>query len=340
MKLSEHERNILHIISLDTEISVPEIQRLTGYRSHAIRYYLSRVKDRNLIHFSPMINFSLLNLMCHSVYFSLSLAGEKNKAAILKRIAAVPNVTWLSEVGGKYQYRMCLLSRSLAQTKKTLDSFTEQHPGLFAKKSSSYLHSQVIFRPKSLGGIACQPEYIAWESASHPARVDEVDINILAGICQHNFSSIRELGRKVGVSSTTVNRRIHDLKQKGIICGFTFYLNYTALGLHKSRLLVSVRSNHRQFRECLAQFCRNHRGVESIASCCGSWDYEIRVVTNEMQACYDFCRELQLTFPDWIGSIVSLAEIREHKINSFPEEFSAHQASRLKTVSASFSVAA
>ncbi|HEY7588538.1 MAG TPA: Lrp/AsnC family transcriptional regulator [Thermoplasmata archaeon] len=56
--------------------------------------------------------------------------------------------------------------------------------------------------------------------------IDEVDVRILSKLRDNARRSNVEIARELGISEATVRRRIQALEEKGIIQGYSCYLNY------------------------------------------------------------------------------------------------------------------
>lgn len=69
---------------------------------------------------------------------------------------------------------------------------------------------------------------------------DEIDIKILSKLQEEGNTSIRQLGKRLGIPSSTVQRRISNLHKKGIIRGYHAALNKEYLGFITIFSLVKV----------------------------------------------------------------------------------------------------
>ena len=56
--------------------------------------------------------------------------------------------------------------------------------------------------------------------------IDEVDVRILSRLRENARLSNVEIARELGISEATIRRRIKSLEDKGIIQGYSCYLNY------------------------------------------------------------------------------------------------------------------
>lgn len=58
-----------------------------------------------------------------------------------------------------------------------------------------------------------------------PDRLDELDRSLIASLRRNGREPVAELARQLGVTRTTVTKRIERLEERGIILGFTVQLS-------------------------------------------------------------------------------------------------------------------
>jgi len=70
--------------------------------------------------------------------------------------------------------------------------------------------------------------------------IDEIDQNILEMLLQDSRVSLKELARRVGLSSPSVAERVRRLEERGVIRGFTIEIDPRALG-YQLQAIVRVK---------------------------------------------------------------------------------------------------
>jgi len=123
---------------------------------------------------------------------------------------------------------------------------------------------------------------------------DEIDERLLALLSENARESVARIGRKLGLSRTTVQGRIERLERRGIIAGYTLRLarDYER-GLVKAHVMITaLPKNARQVEKELRDF----RNVKTLHSVSGQFDM-IAVVTAstiaELDAVIDRIGELE-----------------------------------------------
>jgi DNA-binding Lrp family transcriptional regulator len=76
---------------------------------------------------------------------------------------------------------------------------------------------------------------------------DTLDRRLLNALLDDGRASLREISRQVGVSPTTVSKRVSDLEDRGVIEGYVPVLDYAELGYEAAavfRLRVASDAHH------------------------------------------------------------------------------------------------
>ncbi|MFQ6060148.1 MAG: Lrp/AsnC family transcriptional regulator [Thermoplasmata archaeon] len=90
--------------------------------------------------------------------------------------------------------------------------------------------------------------------------IDQLDIQILSMLRLNSRASNIEIAKELGISEATVRRRIKNLEQKGIIKGYSTYIDYQLIeNPVKAYVHLSVSSEHRD--EVVKRICQHSRAV-------------------------------------------------------------------------------
>lgn len=90
--------------------------------------------------------------------------------------------------------------------------------------------------------------------------IDEVDVRILSKLRDNARLSNVEIARGLGISEATVRRRIQALEGKGIIQGYSCYLNYHLIeNPVKAYVHLTVDAGRRE--SVVAKICAHNRAI-------------------------------------------------------------------------------
>lgn len=91
-------------------------------------------------------------------------------------------------------------------------------------------------------------------------KIDEIDVLILAELQKDSRLSIRELSRRVNLSSPSVAERIRKMEDYGVIKGYTVKIDYEALGFPIS-CIVKITMRNGQYEQFQAFIQKHERSI-------------------------------------------------------------------------------
>lgn len=134
------------------------------------------------------------------------------------------------------------------------------------------------------------------EDTKLPETLDAVDARIL-DLIQHDAGlSVAEVAERVGLSSSPCWRRIKRLEDAGVILRRVTILDREKLGLGfevycTAKLSLPTKENLEAFEAAIDGWSE----VVQCATVTGSADYELRIITRDMNAFDEFLREKLLS---------------------------------------------
>ena len=145
--------------------------------------------------------------------------------------------------------------------------------------------------------------------------MDNFDKSILACLKTDGRMSFQNIGSKVGLSISSVARRVHAMEANRIIEGYTIQINEEKLGFGFP-VFVSVRLE-RQLASNFAAFEEKIRQFPEVVECwlmTGSQDYLLKLSTSDVRAFERFLTE-DLTAIDKVSSVDTSIPLRCVKAN-------------------------
>ena len=145
--------------------------------------------------------------------------------------------------------------------------------------------------------------------------MDDFDKSILTCLKIDGRMSFQDIGSKVGLSISSVARRVHAMEANRIIEGYTVQINEEKLGLGFP-VFVSVRLE-RQLASNFAAFEEKIRQFPEVVECwlmTGSQDYLLKLSTSDVRAFERFLTE-DLTAIDKVSSVDTSIPLRCVKAN-------------------------
>ncbi|NDC36730.1 MAG: Lrp/AsnC family transcriptional regulator, partial [Proteobacteria bacterium] len=150
------------------------------------------------------------------------------------------------------------------------------------------------------------------------ASVDAIDRKILSALSGSHGASHAELARRLGLPVGTFTYRVEKLEEKGIIGGYTYFLNTEKAGLSTFKLLIYSRGLDPIFADELTAFVRYHPNITLFVRCAGAWDFEINAVFDDTSSVLKLVQELHTKFASHIVNIRTMQIVRHVKARDFP----------------------
>jgi len=144
--------------------------------------------------------------------------------------------------------------------------------------------------------------------------LDKIDKAILNLIQNDSTISVKDIGDKVGLSTTPTYERIKRLEKDGVIAKYVALVDRTKVGL-KLMVYCNIVLKDRS-RKALADFEKSVSKIPEITevlSMSGSYDYLIKVVVPDVAAYNDFVANVMADVPNVVQyhSNIVLNEVKK-----------------------------
>jgi Lrp/AsnC family transcriptional regulator len=150
----------------------------------------------------------------------------------------------------------------------------------------------------------------------HPLSLSVTDVTILRAIQEDASLTARELAERLGMSPSTLWRRVNELEQVGAIEGRVALLNPDKVGLPVCVFVFIDMVNHD--KQTLAEFVRFVKDTASIMECfavTGAHDYTLIVRASSVGAFERILMEQILPHAS-VASATSQIALRQHKYST------------------------
>lgn len=305
MTLSENELTELAVVELHADLSLAEIRKQTNHRSHTIRYTLKKLEDRGVISKAPFIDVYPLGYTAHAIFFSIAPSPSLSKEKFLASLQANPNVQWLAELGGDYQYVATLFVRHPLEIQQFFDSINQNFGAILFQKTISTRLSFTQFNRKYFGG---KPDSLTFGSTI-PQTINEADHQLLSSMANNT---------KLYIPQSTFRARKTRLKEKHLLLGEFYQINASAMGMQTYEVLLSAKGASQTLRESLFAFAKSHKYIVHFVSCLGEWDYEIGIEVPDGQTLLSTLQEITEKFGDQLVSMKTLSLFQNLKYSLYP----------------------
>lgn len=124
-------------------------------------------------------------------------------------------------------------------------------------------------------------------------KLDRINDRILHELSNDGRLSNAELANRVGLSPSACLRRVQDLEKNGLIAGYRAVLNKEQLGIGCVAYVMVGLSDHTKGAQCVFEAAMEiATQVVECHNITGSYEYLIRVETNDLNAYKNFHTEV------------------------------------------------
>lgn len=319
MNLSEKEAIILHAAEHQPLKTLEELQEITGYESHVVRYQLKRLEKKGIIsHARPFVNVYPLGYTEYIFYFALNSARHQIKQSLVNEINSFPMVSWLGELGGDYHFALALSVKHVGELTMFLEELTARFGNIFRDKAlvsrPRYVHfGRNYLNPKGKAGPA-----LGFGGVPTGIKIDETDEILLGHLVRDEYRSFHELSKMSGIPFTTLERRRKNLEKIGIIEGYYYQVSAKEYGMFAHKVFISVAGMSSAIKERMYEFAKAQPHVVIYAETIGTWDFELAMEVSDYSQVTEVCDALYDEFGREVNNIFSLPLFKYHKRQNFP----------------------
>lgn len=119
--------------------------------------------------------------------------------------------------------------------------------------------------------------------------LDEKDMAILRVLQQNGRATVKEIADQVHLSTTPVHERIKQMEETGVIKQYAALVDHSKV--RKGLMVICYVSLKQHNKNAGARFIRHIQELQEVIECyniSGEFDFMLKVVTESMDAYYDF----------------------------------------------------
>ena len=319
LRLSEKERNVIAVVELQAKLGIAEIAKRTGYRPSTVQYTLKKARERGIItDRRPMIDLNRLGYTHYTIYVALSSEREKLFEQ-LDTLRSSPEITWLFEIAGRFQYGISITVRHVAAVVAFLDKLSKLFgDNLIERKICTQGYFEYYGRKYLLTKRLKTPR-LSFEFNDNALEIDAIDRDILRAMSSAEDRTLQELALRTSIPLATLDRRRKNLEARGIIHSYFHWVNSHALGRICYIFRITCRGAPAGLRKRVFDYAAQERDVIYAIACIGPWDYELGVELEGGTAVIELTQRVCAAFKKEVLSVEPVPVLRYLLIRNFPE---------------------
>jgi len=322
-KLDLKDRKLLRELDMDARIPVKQLAKKVGVSRQVAEYRIERMRKEGIISNSLTIfDSALVGKRWFRIVLQLRKITAEQKQEFIEYFKAHPDVLWLGEVGGNWDFVINLVSEDQFSFDQLFSKILERWGSSIQRyeilvyinvrdQQRSYIVSEDETRQK-------QQEFLFHEMKYNPKLLlDALDKQIIQKISKNAALSYSEIASSLDVSYKTVQNRMENMEKNKLILGYRTLVNPGRLGYESYMVFLGTNAYDAKLERALDEFLK-HQNVTFVVRQLGRWRIGLEAEfrnRNEFQA---FLVELRTRFADIISEYETFPIFFDHAVDYFP----------------------
>jgi DNA-binding Lrp family transcriptional regulator len=318
-RLDLKDRKILFELDSDCRQPFSRIAKKVGLSTEVVNYRIKKLEQENIItQYQVVIDLSKLKIVQFKLLLSFQHMNSDKLNSIIQELKANKSVKWVASCNGRWELLVsCETSKleDIEPLKNKILSLFENN--INNKALSIAVGAEVYRRDYILESKVRQNRIRILVSGEAPAKLDELDIDILRHLSENARKPIVDIASELKTSERVINYRLKQLIKRSIITGFRIAINYEKLGIKFFKTFIHL-DNPRESRvKSLIDYFKLNKNIIHNVNVLGNWDVEPEFEVYSQEEFNNLLNDLRNRFSDIIKTIDIITITKEHKFVYF-----------------------
>jgi len=314
--LTKKDRSILEILDFDARTPITQIAKKVQLAPEVVKYRITRLENLGIISgYYTVIDLSKLGFLYCRFIIEFNKLNNKTEQKLQEFIEKNPNFSqyiirsnMVVSVAAYFTSIFAVKEKMIALNIH-LHSFLHDTQPSFATHICHYKRNYLYEKNDSRSLQVANKNQI---------KVDRMDLQILSLIHRDARLSVTRLAEQIKTTPMTIINHMRSMKQKGIIVGYRYELNFQQLGYTHYKLEVYTSNLSDQRRTELLEVLAQHPHVVYITKVIDRWDLEVQVHFQTSAELYNFLTTLYKRFPE-INKIKTIHFHKKVVVREYPD---------------------
>jgi DNA-binding Lrp family transcriptional regulator len=323
--LAQIDLIILSELEDDARQPLSKLAKKLRISQQQLGYRLQVLKRRGILGgYYAQINFPMFGYTKYRTLINISNYTESKEKEILQYLMRHPNVQWIVECGGKWDYIINFVAKNVIQYDSFLCHFQNQFPRQIQNFDiilvMEFIELGRAYFTKSHRDVR---ELSVFGRDYEPVKADKLDFQILGFISEQARVTSSEIAAKLGASPSAISSRIKKLVERRIIRGFKPLVHVENMGYQTFKIPFKLQNCREGKADEVIEFLKTDVRVVAVVKLIGKWDLEIEFEVDSRHSMLDFVRGVRDKFKDIIKEFEIIPLFHEYRYNYFPGDLNA-----------------
>jgi DNA-binding Lrp family transcriptional regulator len=320
VKLSEEDKNLLYILQMRTQETIPALAKLAGETEHSTRRRLGRLQSMEILHTMPILNLSVLGYSRFKIIFSTGKNLVGSKTSLFNAIKVHPQTLFLADVGGDGESSLIAIAKNLEHLNTYLRSFSNKYEGAFSIKEILPILGHCFIGTRELAPSLSRQPKIEWREVEKKSEIDSESSLILYHYCNSKVRSLSELSRLVKIPQSTLTYRLTAMEKTGLIAGYFNAFDPVDLGMFPFHIYLSFRGLSDKLESQLYKIALDSIEVDLITRHIGPWDFALLCFVKNARALTPFTDKLSDIFKEKLAKLSIVPQFNTYLWTEFNQK--------------------
>ncbi|MGM5483529.1 MAG: Lrp/AsnC family transcriptional regulator [Nanobdellota archaeon] len=322
-KLKTIEKKILYELTKDARQSYKEMARKIQSKKDTVAYYVNQLQEKKIItKYVPVFDLAKLGIFSSKIYLNLQGLSKDNEKKMIKNLVEDPKVAWVARSIGRWDLMLGFYTKDILH-------FAEKKNKILSKWGK-FIENYDITQIE--GAVTLERDYLfdkkrdtrkefLFTGIKEIKKIDETDKKIMSLIKNDGRFEYHNISERINLDARTIHSRIKNLKKKGIIQGYTTFIDTEKLGMQLHKICISLKDYGKENFNSLVGFLKQNPSTIHFIKLLGGWELEVEIEEENMTRIYEHISEIKNRFPEVVKNTELATITEELKLNFFPEDF-------------------
>jgi len=309
------DKKLVYGLTADGRASLSELAEKIGTSKAVVKYRMERLERQKVIRkYIPVINIFSFGFNSYMVFVQLM---QNCGRGIIDKICGMPEITWAARCTGNYDLVFAVYAKNVSDFYRIFSEVSYYFNGSIRKHSVTIsMEESPIHLKYLLDKPATEKKFNLVSGDVHD--IGKESISILHALDGDGRASIIDLAKKTKLSIDVIRTRMKNMRNNGIILGFTADVDVTKLGMFQYELLINLNHSNKARGNSFFSYLKRHPNIIFFIKCIGEWDVMLRVDAKDNKQFDDILLELKDKFSDMILGYQTLILFDDLKYSFMP----------------------